>query len=85
MAKIIPLRLEEEIAESIDMLVELGIYKSRNEALRDLIKTGLEEFKWIPQLIKAANKLLEIEEEEGEIPIRIERALRQLLEERSRF
>lgn len=36
-------------------------------------------------IVEAVNKLFELEKEEGDIPVRLEGALRQLLAERERF
>jgi len=85
MVKVVPIRLDQDIIGFIDMLVRLGIYQSRSEALRDLIKVGIEEVKWIADVDKAVEKLFKLEEEEGGIPIKIEGGLKQLLDMRSRF
>ena len=83
--QVVPVRLDREVLELIDMLVRLGIYSSRSEALRELIKIGVREFRWAAKVAEAVEKLFELEKEEGDIPIRLEGALRQLLEERGRF
>jgi len=67
------------------MLIKLGIFNSRSEALRELIKAGIKEFKWIPKVVEAVEKLFEIERKEKNIPIRLEGALKDLLRERERF
>ena len=85
MTRVIPIRLDNDVIGFIDMLVELGIYSSRSEALRDLIKMGMEEFGWIAKVEEAVEKLFKLEEETGSIPIRVEGALEQLLKERSRL
>ncbi len=71
--------------EFADTLVRLGIYRSRSEALRELMKAGMEKLEWMKEVTKASERLFEIEKEEGEIPIRLEGALKHLLEERERF
>jgi Arc/MetJ-type ribon-helix-helix transcriptional regulator len=43
-SQVIPLRIEKEILEINDQLVELGIFNSRNEALRELIKAGIKSY-----------------------------------------
>ncbi len=83
--QVVPVRLDREMLEFIDMLVKLGVYGSRSEALRELIKIGVGEFKWVAKVAEAAEKLFELEREEGDIPIKLEGALKQLLEERGRF
>ena len=85
MVRVIPMRLDEDIVDFIDMLVRLGIYNSRSEALRELVKFGVKELDWIAKVDKAVEKLFRLEEEEGGIPIKIEGGLKQLLAERSRF
>jgi Arc/MetJ-type ribon-helix-helix transcriptional regulator len=85
MVRVIPVRLDDEMVGFIDMLVELGIYSSRSEALRDLVKIGIEELRWMAKVNRAVDKLFELEEETGDIPVKVEGGLRQLLEERGRF
>jgi len=84
-SQVVPIRLDRELLEFIDMLVKLGIFNSRSEALRELIKAGIEELKWVPKVIEAVEKLFEIERKEKSIPIRLEGALKDLLKERGRF
>jgi len=81
----VPVRLDNETLSFIDFLVEQGVYSSRSEALRELIKAGVEEAKWIVKIIEGANKLLEIEKKTGETPIKLTGALKQLLKERERL
>ena len=84
-SKVIPVRLDDETIEFVEELVRLGIYSSRSEALRDLIRIGIENMKQIKSVVEATNKLFKIEEEEGDMPIRLGGALRKLLTERGRF
>ena len=83
-SKVVPLRLEEELLKAVDMLVKLGVYKSRNEALRSLVKKGLENTQEIKAVAEAVRKLFEIEELEG-MPVKLEGALTKFLEERERI
>ena len=83
-SKVVPLRLEEEVLKAVDMLVKLGVYKSRNEALRSLVKKGLENTQEIKAVAEAVRKLFEIEELEG-MPVKLEGALTKFLEERERI
>ncbi len=83
--KVIPVRLSDDVLKFIEELVELGIYSSRSEALRDILRIGIENMKQVKLIAEAANKLFDIEREEGEIPIRLNGALRKLLDERGRF
>ncbi|OYT47299.1 MAG: CopG family transcriptional regulator [Desulfurococcales archaeon ex4484_42] len=66
------------------MLVQLGVFSSRSEALRELIKAGMKEFRLVIDVIKAVENFLNLREK-GDIPIRLDGALKQLLEERGRF
>ena len=83
-SRVVPLRLEEEVLKAVDMLVKLGVYKSRNEALRSLVKKGLENTQEIKAVAEAVRKLFEIEELEG-MPVKLEGALTKFLEERERI
>ncbi|ADI31966.1 ribbon-helix-helix domain-containing protein [Staphylothermus hellenicus] len=80
-SRVVPLRLSSEILEKIDKLVELGVFRSRSEALRKLIRVGLRNYERITRIAKAVELLFEMEKERG-IPIRLDGALKQLLEER---
>lgn len=62
---IIPLQLDDEIIEKIDLLVQQGKYKNRSEALRDQIVKNLEKISLIDnpdknskEYQKALSKLL---------------------------
>ncbi|NMC05327.1 MAG: hypothetical protein GYA24_08955 [Candidatus Lokiarchaeota archaeon] len=44
MDKIIPLRVDESITSGIDKLVERGLFRNRNEALRQGIRDMIEKF-----------------------------------------
>jgi len=83
--QVVSLRLNDDILSFVNLLVKLGIYNSRSEALRDLIKAGIRSFENIAKIAKAVEKLFDLEKEEGDIPIRLNGALKQLLEERNRF
>ena len=84
-SQVVPIRLKREVLAFIDTLVKLGVYKSRSEALRELIEAGVEELQWTGKVFEAVEELFEIEREEGDVPVKLEGALRQLLEERGRF
>ena len=77
--KVVPIRLDDELLRLVDVLVKLGVYSSRSEALRDFIRTGAKRVKAVSD---SANRLFELEKEEGDIPIKLEGAPRQLLAER---
>jgi len=82
--EIVPVRLKRQDLEQIDRLIEIGIYKSRGEALRELIRLGVENLEHVAEVSKALEKLFELERSEGRIPISLTGATRQLLEERER-
>ncbi len=84
-SQVVPVRLDRDLLELIDLLIKLGVFNSRSEALRELIRAGIKELKSVPKVIEAVEKLFELERNEGDIPIRLEGALKQLLEERGRF
>ncbi len=80
--KVVPLRLDEELLRTIDTLIELGIFSSRSEALRELIKAGMKNYERLARIAKGVEKLFEIERETGEIPIKLDGATKELLKER---
>jgi len=82
--KIIPVRLKERELEQIDQLVEYGIFQSRSEAIRELIRLGAENLTYLSEVSKALEKLFELEKVEGKIPIDLSGATKQLLEEGER-
>ncbi len=82
---VVPLRLDPETLELIDKLVELGVFSSRSEALRELIKAGIERYESLARIGEAVDRLFEMEKRRGEIPVRLDGALKRLLEERGRF
>jgi len=84
-SRVVPLRLDAETLEVVDKLVKLGVFGSRSEALRELIRASIERYEGLARIARGVAKLLEIEDRKGEIPIRLDGALRQLLEERGRF
>ena len=84
-SRVVPVRLDRELLAFVDTLVRLGVYGSRSEALRELIEIGVEELRWAGRVFEAVEELFVLEREEGEIPVRLEGALKQLLKERGRF
>lgn len=83
-SKLIPIRLKEQELKQIDQLVEFGIFQSRSEAIRELIRLGVERLDYLSEVSKALEKLFELEKIEGEIPIDLSGATKQLLKERER-
>lgn len=84
-SRVVPVRLEDDTLRLIDELVRLGIYSSRSEALRALIRIGARHAGNIRVVAESADKLFELEEREGDIPIQLRGALRRLIGERERF
>lgn len=82
--KIVPIRLKEEELKQIDELVEYGIFQSRCEAIRELIKIGIDNLTYLSEVFEAVKKLFELEKIEGKIPIDLSGATEQLLRERER-
>ncbi len=78
----VPVRISREILEAIDRLVRLGVFSSRSEALRELIKIGIRSYERLARIAQGVEKLLEMERREGRIPVRLDGSLKLLLEER---
>jgi Arc/MetJ-type ribon-helix-helix transcriptional regulator len=79
--KVIPVRLREQELKQIDQLVEYGVFRSRSEAIREIIKLGIE-IAHLSEVFRAVDKLFELERMEGRIPIDLSGATQQLLKER---
>ncbi len=82
--KIIPIRLKEQELKQIDQLIEYGIFQSRSEAIRELIRLGVENLAYLSEVFKALENLFKLEKAEGKIPIDLSGATKQLLRERKR-
>jgi Arc/MetJ-type ribon-helix-helix transcriptional regulator len=82
--KIIPIRLKEQELKQIDQLIEYGIFQSRSEAIRELIRLGVENLAYLSEVFKALENLFKLEKAEGKIPIDLSGATKQLLRERER-
>jgi len=39
-SKVVPVRLDDDLLKLVDELVRLGVYSSRSEALRELVRIG---------------------------------------------
>lgn len=60
MTETIPVRLSRETVETIDLFVKAGLYSNRSEAIRELMKRGLdsqEELKQLGKLVKIIQRL----------------------------
>ncbi len=64
-SQVVPPRLDSEILELIDRLVELGVFSSRSEALRGLIRDGIKKYEALAKIAKGVEELFKIEENEG--------------------
>ena len=82
--QVVPVRLDREIIEVVDELVRLGLFSSRSEALREIIKNGIQGYRRLAKLAQAVEKLYELEREKGGIPVRLDGALDELLKEREK-
>ena len=72
---VIPIRLTREDARKLDLLVKLGIYHSRTEAIRSMINTKADEevnqHLANTRTVRMLKKLLEFERKEGKNPLRV--------------
>ena len=60
MTDIVPVRIDKETLDTLDLFVTLGLHKSRSEAISELMKKGLEasdEVKELGRLVKAIGSL----------------------------
>ena len=66
MAETVPVRIDKETLETVDLFVKLGFYRNRSEVIRDLMKKGLQardEMKELGKLVKIVERL----DKEGKI------------------
>jgi Arc/MetJ-type ribon-helix-helix transcriptional regulator len=72
---VIPIRLTRKDARKLDLLVKLGIYQSRTEAIRSMVNAKADE--QVTQhlanekTLRVLKRLLEYEGKEGKNPLRI--------------
>ncbi|MEM3689545.1 MAG: ribbon-helix-helix domain-containing protein [Thermofilum sp.] len=78
-----PVRLGEDELKKIDVLVKYGVFRSRSEAIRELVRLGVK-LAYVSEVLEAVERLFELEKVEGRIPVELGGATRQLLEERER-
>lgn len=81
-SKVVPVRLSEREIRLIDTLIELGVYKTRSEAVRDLVCLGLRSLRELEEVERIASMLMELEKRLGKMPLDLRGAARELLEER---
>jgi Arc/MetJ-type ribon-helix-helix transcriptional regulator len=72
---VVPIRLSREDARKLDLLVRLGLYSSRTEAMRAMIQAKADEqlnrYMLNDRVKDALNELLEAEKRHGKNPLRI--------------
>jgi Arc/MetJ-type ribon-helix-helix transcriptional regulator len=72
---VVPIRLRRQDARKLDLLVRLGLYSSRTEAMRAMIQANADEQlnrHMLSERVKEAlNELLEAEKRHGKNPLRI--------------
>jgi Arc/MetJ-type ribon-helix-helix transcriptional regulator len=72
---VVPIRLSRKDARKLDLLVKLGIYQSRTEAIRAMIQMGSDEqvsrHMMNEAVLNVLNRLLEYEKSNGRNPLRI--------------
>ena len=84
-SRTIPVRMRDDDIRQVDLLVELGVFNSRGEGLRELIRLGVKNLSDVAEIAAALERLSELEDKEGDIPVRLRGAVEQLLSERGRF
>ena len=60
MTETIPVRIDRETLDTIDLLVRIGLYSTRSQAMRELMKKGIEsqhEVKKLGKLVKLIERL----------------------------
>jgi Arc/MetJ-type ribon-helix-helix transcriptional regulator len=65
--------------KQIDQLVEYRVFQSRSEAIREIIIAGIAH---LSEVLRAVDKMFELESIEGRIPIDLSGATQQILKER---
>ena len=72
---LVPIRLSRQDARKLDLLVRLGLYNSRTEAIRAMIQATLDEqlnrYLLSDTVKQALDELLQAEKRRGENPLRI--------------
>jgi Arc/MetJ-type ribon-helix-helix transcriptional regulator len=72
---VVPIRLSRQDARKLDLLVRLGLYDSRTEAMRAMIQATADEqlnrYMLNDRVKEALNELLQAEKQRGENPLRI--------------
>jgi len=88
-SKVIPIKLGEDIVESIDELVKKGFFHSRNEAIRRILSKGLVSFSnevgRKKTITAVMDRLFILDKDLGRSPISLKGIRSQLIETRERF
>jgi Arc/MetJ-type ribon-helix-helix transcriptional regulator len=70
---VVPIRLSRQDARKLDLLVKLGLYNSRTEAMRAMIQATADEqlnrYMLNDRVREALNELLQAEKRHGENPL----------------
>ena len=83
-SKTVSTGIEQETLDAVDALVKLGIFKSRSEALKILIKIGLSSVGDVVNVVRISERLFELERTLGYIPVRLDGGFKDLMEMRMR-
>lgn len=72
---VVPIRLTRQDARKLDLLVKLGIYRSRTEAIRAMIHAKADEqvsrYMLSDRVLRVLDELLRNEQSAGRSPLRI--------------
>lgn len=61
MTETIPVRLDRETLETLDLFVKTGLYGNRSEAIRDLMKRGLDSQQGLKRLGRLVRLLRDLD------------------------
>ena len=80
-AAVVRVQLDPETLKLVDLLVGLGVYRSREEAIRDLVAAGLRsrEKERLVRVARAVERLFELEKRLGRVAVQLEGGLEELL------
>ncbi|MFZ8795132.1 MAG: ribbon-helix-helix domain-containing protein [Acidilobaceae archaeon] len=76
--------IEQETLDAVGAFVRLGVFKSRSEALKTLIRIGLSSVGDAANIVKISDRLFEPERTLGYIPVRLDGGFKDLMEMRMR-
>ena len=57
-SRTIPVRMRDDDIRQVDLLVELGMFNSRGEALRELIKLGVKNLSDVAEIAAALGEVI---------------------------